>query len=201
MFRLVYDEKSLKIFPFKFEFQISFQLDGYKLKVEHLIKNLDENNPLYFSLGGHPAFRCPFNVEDNYEDYFLEFEEKETLSRWQVTKEGLLGQKSTPFMEDSNVIELTHELFNDDAIVFKNLKSRKISLKSNKSSNYLTIEFPDFNYLGVWAKPNGDFVCIEPWLGVTDSEETNYDFKTKEGIIELKENSIFQADYSIEIIE
>ncbi len=196
-----FNDQTKAKYPFDFDFQINFQLKGTKLFVKHNVSNLSQTKPMYFSLGGHPAFNCPFNENENYDDYFLEFERQETLYRWQVTKEGLLGQEPKLFLENSNCIHLIHDLFKEDALVFKKLNSRKVNLKSKKSSNFLTIDYSDFNYLGVWAKPEGDFVCVEPWLGVTDLENTNHDFKTKEGIIELKENSIFKADFSIEINE
>ena len=53
--------------------------------------------------------------------------------------------------------------------------------------------------MGIWAKPNGDYVCIEPWLGIADHEDVNQDFKTKEGIISLDAGKTFEATYSIEI--
>jgi galactose mutarotase-like enzyme len=196
-----FNEQTLIQYPFEFYFQITFELVGNKLNVKHLVSNLSNEKSMYFSLGGHPAFNCPFIEGQNYDDFYLEFEKVETLKRWQVTKDGLLGQQAIPFIENSNRINLTHELFNEDALVFKEVKSRKVSLKSVNSSCYLSVEFPDFNYLGIWAKPNGDFVCIEPWLGITDSEVSNQNFKTKEGIIELKHQSDFKAGFSIEINE
>ena len=36
-----------------------------------------------------------------------------------------------------------------------------------------------FHYLGIWAKPNGNYVCIEPWLGIADNENTNQELKNK----------------------
>lgn len=196
-----FSEETKLQYPFEFDFQITFQLNGSKLLVMHKVFNLSVTKSMYFSLGGHPAFNCPFNKNEHYDDYFLEFEKKETLNRWKVTKDGLLGTDSELFMENSSCIHLTHDLFQDDALVFKKINSRKVHLKSNKSPNFLTIDYPDFNYLGIWAKPDGDFVCVEPWLGVTDAENTNHDFKTKDGIIEITPEVVYNASFSIEINE
>ena len=61
------------------------------------------------------------------------------------------------------------------------------------------MKFDGFPYLGVWAKPNAPYVCIEPWLGIADSETTNQKIEDKEGIIKLEPGSVFDASYSIEI--
>jgi galactose mutarotase-like enzyme len=61
------------------------------------------------------------------------------------------------------------------------------------------VTYKDYNYLGLWAKPKANFVCIEPWLGLADVLETDQDLKTKEGIINLDPNKTFSAQYTIEI--
>ena len=30
------------------------------------------------------------------------------------------------------------------------------------------MSFPDAQYLGIWTRPRGGFVCIEPWRGIAD---------------------------------
>ena len=88
-----------------------------------------------------------------------------------------------------------------DALIFKDLKSRKVSLKSRKSNQVLTVNYYDFSYLGIWAKPNAPFICIEPWLGIADHENTDGDFLKKDGLISLPEGQVLTAQYSIEIEE
>ena len=99
---------------------------------------------------------------------------------------GLISSNTKPVFDNSNILRLTHDLFNDDALLFKDLTSRKVTLKSDTYGAILTVKFKDFPYLGIWAKPTGDYVCIEPWLGIADHEDTNQDLKTKEGILIIK---------------
>jgi galactose mutarotase-like enzyme len=61
------------------------------------------------------------------------------------------------------------------------------------------MNYKDFPYLGIWAKPNANYVCIEPWLGIADSKTTNQNIEEKEGINQLESGSIFKASYTIEI--
>ncbi|AUP77698.1 aldose 1-epimerase family protein [Flavivirga eckloniae] len=198
-FKLAYDEDSLKAYPFKFEFLITYQLTGNVITITHTIKNLDDKI-MYFSLGGHPAFKCPVYNNEDYSDYFLEFEQTENSKTHLINMEnGLISNKTKAIFNNTNILELEHDLFNEDALVFKDLKSKKVVLKSKSHGAILTVRHKDFPYLGIWAKPDGDYVCIEPWLGIADSENTNQNLKEKEGILTLKPQQTFTASYSIEI--
>lgn len=199
-FRLKYDDDSLLVYPFKFEFIIKYILEGNKLKIEHKIINLGENEML-FSLGGHPGFTCPLHPGEKYEDYYLEFEKPETALSWRVQKDGLIGKETIPVFEDPKIINLHSHIFDDDALVFKNLNSSKVSLKSKTSQQVLSMDFEGFPYLGIWAKPDANYVCIEPWIGIADSVDTDRNFETKEGLIRLQANKSFIAAYSITVDE
>lgn len=198
-FGLTYSEESLKIYPFKFQFAITYTLKDNCINVLHTIKNVDDET-LYFSVGGHPAFKCPVFENENFEDYTLDFEHVENSKTHLINMEnGLISSNTKPMLKNSKELKLTHELFNEDALIFKDLRSRSVTLKSNKNGETLTVSYPDFDYLGIWAKPNGNYVCIEPWLGIADSESTNQNFKDKEGILKLEPNKTFKATYRIEI--
>lgn len=199
-FRLMYSEQSLKIYPFKFEFNIKYILEGNKVLVEHTIVNRGDG-PMLFSLGGHPGFNCPMNDDENYDDYYLEFEEPETAQSWRVQTDGLIGKETVPVFDELKIINLHPHLFDDDALIFKNLNSKKVSLKSRKSKQVLSMNFKDFPYLGIWAKPNAKYVCIEPWIGIADSFDTDRNFETKEGLIPIQAKKSFVASYFIEIEE
>ena len=200
-FKLAYNDELLKIYPFKFEFYISYTLINNRIEINHTVKNRDTKT-MYFSLGGHPAFKCPINKGELYSDYFLEFEHIENCHTQQINKQtGLITAQTKPFLNAENKIKLTDSLFNNDALIFKTLKSKSVALKSVKQGSILTVRYSNFNYLGIWAKPKANYVCIEPWLGIADHENTNQDLKTKEGIIPLSKDHSFNASYSIEIHE
>lgn len=199
-FGLSYSEETLKVYPFKFEFRIKYTLEANTLRVEHTTINHGDEDML-FSVGGHPAFTCPINEGENYDDYYLEFEKAETAQSWHVQKDGLIGLNTHPVFDEPTRINLHPHIFDDDALVFKNLNSSKVSLKSHKSAQVLSISFNDFPYLGIWAKPNADFVCIEPWIGIADSTDSDRNFETKEGLRKLASGANFSATYSITIEE
>ncbi|WP_396600806.1 aldose 1-epimerase family protein [Algibacter sp. R77976] len=198
-FKLVSNNELLKIYPFKFEFYITYTLTENTLEVKHTIKNTDKKT-MYFSVGGHPAFKCPVFENEKYEDYALEFEHLENSKTHLINMDnGLISSNTETVFNKSTKLPLTHDLFNKDALIFKDLKSKKVTLKSANHGDILTVNYPDFDYLGIWAKPTGDYVCIEPWLGIADNESTNQNLIEKEAIISLEQDKSFEAVYTIEI--
>ncbi|WGD34692.1 aldose 1-epimerase family protein [Olleya sp. YS] len=201
VFSLLYNEDLLKLFPFKFEFIITYTLKDNTLEVNHTVKNLD-NQTIYFSVGGHPAFKCPLYKDEDYTDYSLVFETNETAETYLLnTQNGLLTDKTKPVFTTKNSIQLRPDIFNEDALIFKDLISKKVALVSKTHGEILSVSLKDFDYLGIWAKPNAPYVCIEPWLGIADHEQTTQQLTKKEGIITLPANKTFSASYNIQIHE
>ncbi|MBC2845366.1 aldose 1-epimerase family protein [Winogradskyella flava] len=198
-FKLNSNNELKVLYPFDFEFLLTYELIENALHVHHSVKNLDDKT-LYFSLGGHPAFNCPLHENEHYTDYVLKFENSETSRSYILNMaSGLVTDKTKSVFTKCDEIELQPDLFNEDALIFKDLSSRKVTLKHKEKGNILSVIFDKFPYLGIWAKPNAPYVCIEPWIGIADSENTNQQLSEKEGIVALKSNSTFSATYSIEI--
>ena len=191
-------EKTLKIYPYKFDFQVLYTLIENALRITYKLINLDRKT-VYFSVGGHPAFNVPFFPGENYEDYYLEFETEEKLETHLLAPEGFFNGKTAPVPTPGNKLYLNKHLFDNDALVFKNLKSREICIKSDKHDQSVSVEFPHFNYLGIWAKGGGDFVCIEPWLGCADTAGRHVDISGKEDIQKLEQGHVFEAAVFISV--
>lgn len=191
-------EETEKVFPFKFELRLVYSIVKNSLSIKYIVKNPSEET-LWFSIGGHPAFKCPIEESLNYEDYYLEFDENENLERWPLNNVGLVLDKPIVISKNTRILPLKKELFHQDALVLKHLNSDSIVLKSDKNHKHLKFTFKNFPYFGIWAAKNADFVCLEPWCGIADSADTNQDFKTKEGTIELESGRFFEREYTIEI--
>lgn len=199
-FRMHWNEETLKVYPYKFEFLITYRLRNEHVIVYHKVVNLDEK-PLYFHLGGHPAFRVPFFEHEQYSDYFLRFEHDETAQRFSVMPDGTIGTETRPVpWKDGNILPLSHDLFAADALVFKDLNSRSVILESAINGPILKLDYAGWTHLGVWAKPNGDFVCLEPWIGLADAYDSDGQFKNKEGLVELAAGQIYEMSYDIKIL-
>lgn len=196
LFSLSWSKETLKQYPFKFEFRTRFSLIDGTLTVSHEVINHGDEN-MYFSLGGHPAFNCPLFEGESYSDYYLEFDQIEKAPAYLLDESGLVSEKKLNLLDESRTLQLHKHLFDDDALIFKDLKSRKVKLVSSRSGDVLTMIYEGFPYLGIWAKPKAQFVCIEPWQGIADAAETDQEFKQKEGIMTIKPKEKHKAEYSI----
>ncbi|MEQ8155088.1 MAG: aldose 1-epimerase family protein [Clostridiaceae bacterium] len=198
-FELRFNENSLKVYPYKFSLKVSYTLIENKLKISYIVDNLD-NKAIYFSIGAHPAFLCTLAEGETINDYYFEFDQNESTSIMELsTTTGLYTNKNIPFLNNENIIPLSKELFKNDALVFRNLKSNKIFLKSKNHSKYMSMDFTGFPYLGLWSKPTGaPFVCIEPWYGHADYEGFTGDFSDKEGVESLQIGESFSCSYILE---
>jgi galactose mutarotase-like enzyme len=193
-FLLRSNETTLQHFPFQFELIINYSIEKGNLTVTYTVKNISEGD-MYFSIGGHPAFKVPLVNETIYSDYYLEFNKDEILPRWPISPDGLIEKKPEPFLQSGNILSLNKKLFYKDALVFKHPSSSIISLSSHKTNHGLHFNFSGFSYLGIWAAKNADFVCIEPWCGIADSVDSDQQIINKEGINKLNAGEIFERKW------
>ena len=198
LFSLPNCEKTLQKYPYKFDFQVLYTLIDNALRVTYKLINLDKKT-IYFSVGAHPAFNVPFNKGENYEDYYLEFETEEKLTTHLLSPQGFYTGETLPIPTKDKKLYLTRDLFKNDALVFKNLRSREVCIRSDKHNQSISVEFPHFHYLGLWSKPGADFLCVEPWLGCADTEGKHVDISEKEEIQKLKLGHVFEAAFFISV--
>ena len=197
-FRLCSDEKSLEIYPFDFELYLSYKLEKSSLIVSYKVINKSDEKML-FSIGAHPAFNWSLEEDLKKEDYFLEFENIKQTKRYFLNDLGLVYD-SVDLKITDNKIALNEELFKNDALVFNDLNIKTLTLKNSKNKNFVKLNFENFPYLGIWSKPSGaPFICIEPWFGVADEQNSTQNLEDKKGIITLQKDEVFSCFYSIEI--
>jgi galactose mutarotase-like enzyme len=108
---------------------------------------------------------------------------------------GLLAEHPVAYLKNINILPLKKELFVTDALVFKNLNSDKISIKNKKDQHGLDFHFSGYPFFGIWAAKDADFVCLEPWQGVTDSVLSDGRLEHKEGILKLNNDETFTCSW------
>jgi len=191
-----------EIFPFEYTLKVMFSLLEKELKVIYTVEN-NSLQKMYFCIGAHPGFNCPFDKVSSFSDYELEFEKTECSDRLLLNDDGFRTGKRAKEWLCSNTIKLNEELFNQDALIFDDLKSTYLTIGSKKKNLNEKIKIGWFNYphMGIW-KPlnNAPFICIEPWNGMADEANLNQDFKNKYGVIHLESRNYFECFYTIENI-
>jgi galactose mutarotase-like enzyme len=193
LFSLKANEKTLENYPFDFELQIKYIIHENILTVQYKVIN-NSNKKMPFSIGAHPAFSMP----KGFENYSFEFSDDE-YPVYHLLENGLITDKSETLELKNKILPLKYKTFENDALVFKTLKSKSITILEN-SKPFIKVNFEKFPNLGIWTVQNADFICIEPWFGYSDTINSNGNLFKKEGIIILDENQCFETEYSIEIV-
>ena len=190
-FKFSSNEETLKKYPFKFDLFLTYIMNGDTLEIKYEVINKNAGE-MYFSLGAHPAFALKLNENIKLNDYFLEFEKEETAQIYKLVNACVLNEKQD-YLKNEKIIRLNETIFDDDAIIFKNLKSNKVTIKCDKTDKKISVNYEGFPYVAFWSKHAAPFVCIEPWFGITDFESCSGKLEEKEGIIKLPENNNFTA--------
>lgn len=187
------DEKSRLVYPFDFELRVTFELVGNKLVITNrVINNSDET--VYFSVGSHEGYYCP----DGIEDYDIIFEKDEALESF-GDKDGLVALAKFPVQTENGVLPMKYEYFASDSLVFEKLKSKEIILKNRKTGHGVKVHFEDFDYMVIWTLNGAPYLCIEPWCGMGDFEDTDQELTHKRGIKTVAKSEQFERVHSIEL--
>jgi galactose mutarotase-like enzyme len=179
-FRLRADAATLETYPFRFELDIRFTVDGPTLNVTTLVRNAGDE-PMPASFGYHPALRWPLPFGRTRSSHFIEFESDEPAPIRRLDTDGLLAPERHPTPIVHRRLALADDLFQDDAVIFDELRSRSATYGAADGPR-IRLDFPDTPCLGIWSKPGAAFVCIEPWHGVADPQGFSGDFRTKPGV-------------------
>ncbi len=186
------DTDSLSAYPYQFEFKVTFRLTDKGLRVTHKVTN-NSNDTMYYSFGAHPAFNC--EIGD-----FIVFADDYELTTERIDHESILIDEKFPVKMIGNKIELTPSIFDDDALILSSFKSKNVKIISNKHDRVISFDF-DSPYLGIWAKPNAPYVCIEPWWGINDDYHKKADLSKKRGIMSLPSKESKEFTWEVTVCE
>lgn len=185
--------KSRAAYPFSFTLLIDFKLIEAGLQVDFTIQNQDDKI-MPVGLGYHPAFAID-TEHFNHEDYEIIFNKKENLDLYGLVN-NYFGLRQKDYLI-GNSIPLTPSLFDQDALVFTNIKSDAITIKRKTDNWFLTMETGGAPHLGLWAKSAAPYVCIEPWYTYLDGPDATGDLLDKPGMYALEAGAELNRGYRV----
>ena len=193
-------EKTKKEFPFDYLLQIKYTVLGNSVTTEYTVKNTG-NCKLPFQIGGHPAFNCPLESGERFEDYSVKFDKvlNHPCLRPDIHSGIIDISKRYDVIKNSNEIKMDHSLFVDDAMVFDGIKSKSATLSAGGRG--VQIDYQDFANLLIWSSANGgDFVALEPWTGISTCSDESDAFENKRGITVLEPGEEASFKFKITLI-
>lgn len=202
LFRLESTEDTKKVYPFDFTLYIQHQLLRDHVITKYKVVNVSKDEPMYYAIGGHPAFNVAHKeTEDGqfeFDQVSLQIEPHSELIQYPLNEQGLIKEKEA-FQVYLMEMPLTHETFKNDALVYKLNKWSTIELKDKTNRVYILIQTSNLYYLGIWSPypAQAPFVCIEPWAGIADAEETSGKLEDKIGIHQLEPTEEASHEFSM----
>ncbi len=197
-------EVTKEVYPYSFRLLITHKICDEGFSTEFKVINSDEK-PIWFTIGGHPAFNCPMNEGEKFSDYKLVFEKVENADVIYTTSYGG-GYIDTSFapvdkLRNTNEWNLAYSDHDVDALITPKLESRSVKLVHKDTGKGIEMNFNGFNALGVWTPPKKEapFVCLEPWNGLP-AYIGETDFENKPYAIKLPVGEEYAVSYTVKVI-
>jgi galactose mutarotase-like enzyme len=179
-FRLCSDQTTLRQYPFPFQLDITYAIEGATLTMEASVTNTG-SSIMPVSFGFHPAFRWPLPYGAPRETHEICFEREEPAPIRRPV-DGLISRTAEPSLVEGRTLLLRDSLFETDALVFDRLESRSV-VYGAPGGGSIRVDFPDMPHLGIWTKPGAGYICIEPWQGHADPEDFEGELAVKPGVV------------------
>ncbi len=201
IFALTDSEETFEKYPFHFRLEITYRLNGSSVSVNWKVTNTGDDD-MYFSIGGHPAFMCPIMERGSQQDYSICLKKNgqpvEGFECTPIVAGGLAGEKKNWYDIPGGRLQITHELFANDALIIENNQADEASLADINGHEYLTVKF-EAPLFGLWSPAGKDapFVCIEPWYGRCDGENFTGDLTQRTWGQSLKAGESFDGGFEI----
>ena len=164
-FELVADEGTLALYPYRFALRTTYAVAGATLRLTFEVANEDDV-PMPYALGGHPAFNVPLCPGERFEDYELRFSRGWRASSPSMAQGGLWDfSRRVPVLDGADRLPLSHRLFDVDTLLLEGVPDSTVTL-AGPAGHGVRVDFAGFPYLGLWsAAGDAPFVAVEPWHG------------------------------------
>ena len=204
-FEFVSSDQTREAFPYDFKLNMTYALTGPASLTQTFSVTNTGSVDLPFSVGGHPAFNIPApggaEAGETFEDYEFHFAEPWTAACPKIVAGGLADPTDTfTPVNQADALPLTRDCFAYDTMIFDHVPGNTISLVGKKSGHGIQVDFPGFDFLGVWSAPGAPFVALEPWTGHATYTTEDDILEHKEGITILAPGKTSTSSFTITLL-
>lgn len=192
------DDATRALYPFAFRFSLSFSVADGLLTIAYRCDNTGRET-LPVNMGAHPAFIWPLADGIAKSAHVLTFEQEEDAPIPRL-RDGLLGPAIHPSPIVNRVLQLDEQLFATDAIILPEINSRSVRFTAPGAPG-IEMTWQGFPAFGIWMRPPGDFLCLEPWHGMASPQGFEGEITDKPGVALLPPGQTLAARFTIRILE
>lgn len=183
-------------YPFAYQLDITTHLEGKHIHTEYCITNPSNTDTLLCAIGAHPAFNLT-----PHQHYRIQIE-AENLTRFYLKPPYFDRHKtdSNPSREFAIDSAFHADLCQHDTLVYHSGDPRySVALMADNGERLqITTTLP---YFGIWQPLKGEhsapFICLEPWNGVADFNDTTGKLAEKTGIIAIAPHSKHHSHWTL----
>ncbi|MEH7545145.1 aldose epimerase [Neobacillus vireti] len=146
--RLVSNEETMREYPFQFEVIFSYTITKNELSIDQVYRNIsDESMPIY--AGFHPYFKTS----------------SKDLT-YQTDAKTYLDYNTMEVNSFNESLDLTNK---KESLVLLDSIKKEISFELPELRKNVTMRYGDeFKYIVLWTEAEQEFICVEPWMAMTD---------------------------------
>lgn len=178
-------------YPFDYAFLVHYRLDANRVVVTYEMAN-NGTGPMYASVGAHEAYA----IQGELSDWQLVFDMHERIETREMVNGQLSGARKL-YAVHGDTLPMNEDMFYCDTMVFADLHSRGVTLRSDHHPASVHVSFDGMDYLMIWKKPGAPFLCIEPWCNPPDPVGFRCDLTQKPGIIHIPAGDRVQKTHVI----
>ena len=190
-------EKTRERYPFDFELTIRYELTAEGILVTWEVSNPSDET-IYFTIGGHPAFRFG-GAEERKEDYILHFPRQKSLHYCLIDpqEEAVNADTQYELLLQDECCPVTEKMFEKDALIFDDGQIEEAWLCRKDGTPYVGIRCEGFPNFGIWSVKDAPFVCLEPWMGRCDDIGFAGELSGKPNVNAAVPGETFRKSYTI----
>jgi galactose mutarotase-like enzyme len=175
------DAATRAAYPFAFRFEVAYAMVGDALEITYSVTNTG-SDVLPASMGAHPAFNWPLRPGIAKEAHLLSFSDVEPWPIRRIDGDGLLKAETFASPIVGRRLDLREDLFAADAIIMDRPVSHAVRFTA-PGAPFVDVFWDGFPELGIWMRPGADFLCIEPWRGMSSPADFAGEITEKPGMM------------------
>ncbi len=201
VFQLEEDAETLAKYPFSFQLQVRYDLEGASLTKTHTVVNRS-GETMYYELGAHDGFRTTLFAGERMEDYYIQFPGQGEIHPYGMNEKGHFTLPKLTYPLEGDRMPMPPRVFGLDTVTLDDLAVREVTLANGRNPIRLTVAFEQFPYLGIWTQTSPEYthyVCIEPWSTLPEAEFTSSALEEKPGIRALAPGQSEALAYTVTV--
>ena len=161
------DSATYAHYPFRFTLTVDYRIAPGRVEARLGVRNTG-NGAMPYACGLHPGFRWPFGGGAPT-DYRIVFDAAENPNVPVIAAGGLFSRRLREVPLAGRVLALAPSLFSAEALCFLDSASHGLGFEGPDGA--IRVETENFPHFVLWARPPGEFLCIESWSGTGDPED------------------------------